>query len=99
LLRRTFGFEVLQCTSCHVTMLAIALITQRAVIDKLLGHDGLSLSAQLTVDGYSVRHEVSGESIPPWAVRWGARRKRKQPDTEAVDGASTCQAGREGARA
>jgi hypothetical protein len=76
LLRKPFGFEVLQCTSCHVTMLAIAVITQRAVIDKILGHVGLSLSAQLTVDSYSVRYEVSGESIPPWAVRWEARRRR-----------------------
>ena len=48
LLRRTFGFEVLECSSCHITMLAIAVITQRAVIDKILDHVGLSLSAQPT---------------------------------------------------
>jgi len=34
LLRKTFGFEVLECSICHITMLAIAVITQRAVIDK-----------------------------------------------------------------
>ena len=59
---------MLQCTNCHITMLAIAVITQRAVIDKILDHVGLSLSAQPTVDGYSVRYEVPGESIPQWAI-------------------------------
>jgi hypothetical protein len=49
-------------------MLAIAVITQRAVLDKILEHVRLPLSAQLTADGYSVRYEVSGESIPQWAV-------------------------------
>ena len=48
LLRKTFGFEVLECSSCHITMLAIVVITQRAVIDKILDHVGLSLSAQPT---------------------------------------------------
>ena len=49
-------------------MLAIAVITQRAVIDKILEHVRLPLSAQLTADGYSVRYEVPGESIPQWAI-------------------------------
>jgi hypothetical protein len=49
-------------------MIGIAVITQRAVIDKILDHVGLSLSAQPTVDGYSVRYEVPAESIPPSTV-------------------------------
>ena len=59
---------MLQCTSCHVITLAVAVITQRALIGKNLSRVRLPLSAQLTADGYSVRYEVPGESIPQWAV-------------------------------
>jgi hypothetical protein len=68
LMRRTFGIEVLECTSCHATMRAIAVITQLNVIEMILSHVRLPLSPQPTVDGFSVQYEVTDEDIPDWVL-------------------------------
>ena len=42
LMRRTFGFDVLACLRCGGRLRLIALIEQAAVIQRILGHLGLS---------------------------------------------------------
>ncbi len=37
-MRRTLGINVLQCPVCHATMLLLAVITRREVIDRILTH-------------------------------------------------------------
>lgn len=41
-MRRTFGFDVLACPRCGGHLRLIALIEQAAVIQRILGHLGLS---------------------------------------------------------
>ena len=38
LMRRTLGINVLQCPVCQATMLLLAVITRREVIDRILTH-------------------------------------------------------------
>ena len=68
LMRRTLGINVLQCPVCQATMLLLAVITKREVIDRILTHVKVPREPVEGDEPAALYFDVTGESVPAWAV-------------------------------
>jgi len=59
----------LACPGCHKGRLwPVAVITQDAIVSKILSHLNLPLSPQLLADQCTVVYDVTGEPMPDWVL-------------------------------
>ena len=68
LMRRTLGINVLQCPVCQATMLLLAVITKREVIDRILTHVKVPREPVLSDEPAVLYYDVTGEPVPAWAL-------------------------------
>ena len=59
---------MLQCPVCQATMLLLAVITKREVIERILSHVKVPREPVATEEAVALYYDVTGESVPPWAL-------------------------------
>ena len=64
-MKRTFGFDPLECTRCHSKMRPVALSTTQHVVDRILSHLRLPLRPE-QLDEHVVGYDVTDEPVPGW---------------------------------
>ncbi len=67
-MRRTLGINVLQCTVCQATMLLLAVITKREVIDRIVTHVKVPREPVLSDEPSALYFDVTGEPVPSWVL-------------------------------
>jgi len=68
LMRRTFGIDVLECPKCQSTMKVLAVISQPEVVEKILVHVKLPVTADVLADGCTPAFDVTDQTIPALPV-------------------------------
>jgi len=68
LMRRTLGINVLQCPVCQATMLLLAVITKREVIDRILTHVKVPREPVEGDEPAALYFDVTGEPVPSWVI-------------------------------
>ena len=85
LMKRTLGINVLQCPVCQATMLLLAVITKREVIDRILTHVKVPREPVEGDEPAALYFDVTGESVPAWAVGVDPDERGPPTDWEFVD--------------
>ena len=67
-MRRTLGINVLQCPVRQMTMVLLAVITRREVIDRILTHVKVPREPVQSDKPPALYYDVAGEPVPSWAV-------------------------------
>jgi hypothetical protein len=68
LIRRTFDIDPAECDRCRARLEPVAIITRDDVIERILAHLSLPVSAAPIGPGGSMAWDVTGEPIPDWAI-------------------------------
>ena len=83
LLKRSFDFDILECTKCHARMRPVAVITRQDIVDKILVHLRLPLCPAALGRGSAIGYDVTGEPIGDWVVGVDPEPDERGPPSEA----------------
>jgi hypothetical protein len=93
-MKRTFGFDPLECIRCHAKMRPVALITNQHVAERILQHLSLPLRPE-QLDEHLVGYDITQEPIPGWVLgmdpdpeQTDVRERGPPDDSEGVDPAA-----------
>ena len=67
-MRRTLGVDPAECDRCRARLEPVAIITREAVIQRILAHLSLPVSAAAIGPGTTMAWDVTGEPMPDWVV-------------------------------
>ena len=67
-MRRTLGINVLKCPVCQMTMVLLAVITRREVIDRILTHVKVPREPVEGDESAALYYDVTGEPVPSWVI-------------------------------
>jgi len=81
-MKRTLGINVLQCPVCQMTMVLLAVITKREVIDGVLTHVKVPREPMAADELPAKYYDMTGEPVPSWAVGVDPDPDERGPPTE-----------------
>jgi len=82
LMRRTLGINVLQCPVCQATMLLLAVITRREVIDRILTHVKVPREPVAADELPAKYYDMTGEPVPSWVLGLDPDPDERGPPTD-----------------
>jgi len=62
------GIDPAECDRCGASLEPVAIITRDDVVQRILAHLSLPVSAAAIGPGRSMAWDVSGEPMPDWAI-------------------------------
>jgi hypothetical protein len=81
-MRRTLGINVLQCPVCQATMLLLAVITRREVIDRILTHVKVPREPVAADELPAKYYDMTGEPVPSWVLGLDPDPDERGPPTD-----------------
>jgi hypothetical protein len=87
-MKRTFGFDPLECARCHAKMRHVALITKQHIVDRILSHLQLPLRPE-QLGEHVVGYDVTDEPMPGWVL--GMDPDPEEPDASERGPPTDCE--------